>query len=93
MIEMKIAGKKVMIFSKTHCGFCRMAKNVMKKYLGNVLAEDDYEVMEIDDDPECGKIQDILKSMTGARSVSQHYNSLNCEEFIRCCFDKWFYST
>ena len=42
-----------------------MAKNVLKDYdLG-----DDYEVMEIDSDPNCDAIQDYLRTITGARSV------------------------
>ena len=54
-----------------------MAKEVLKNYeLG-----DDYEVMEIDSDPQCGAIQDYLRKITGARSVrmdsfSKYYNNL-----------------
>ncbi|KAL5005421.1 hypothetical protein ScPMuIL_018877 [Solemya velum] len=78
MIKMKIASKKVMVFSKTYCGFCRTAKSVMKKYLGNLLAEDEYEVMEIDNDPNCNQIQTILQKMTGARSVPRVFINGKC---------------
>ena len=71
MVDGKIAGKKVMVFSKTHCPFCSKAKKVLQKYLDDgSLSKDDYEVMEIENDPDCQKIQDYLLSKTGGRSVS-----------------------
>lgn len=69
LVDGKIAGKKVMIFSKTHCPYCVKAKDVMKKHFGKDLKEEDYEVLEIENLPECQEIQDYLKTLTGARSV------------------------
>ena len=56
-----------MVFSKSYCPYCTKAKDVLKKYN---LSADDYEVMEIDNDPNAEEIQDYLRSLTGARSVS-----------------------
>ena len=70
MVDSKIAGRKVMVFSKTYCPFCSKAKKVLKKYLDDgTLSKDDYEVMEIEKHPDCQKIQDYLLSKTGGRSV------------------------
>ena len=69
-VEAKIAGKKVMVFSKTYCPFCKKAKAVLEKYLKDgTLSSDDYEVMEIENDPNMDKIQDYMKKKTGGRSV------------------------
>jgi hypothetical protein len=43
---------------------------VFKKHLGKDLSEEDYEVMEIENNPDCDAIQNYLKKLTGARSVS-----------------------
>ncbi|CAL1542668.1 unnamed protein product [Lymnaea stagnalis] len=69
LVEAKIAGKKVMVFSKIGCPYCSKAKNTLSKYLGNGLSESDYEVLEIGDLANCSAIQDYLESITGARSV------------------------
>ena len=70
LVDAKIAGKKVMVFSKTYCPYCTKAKKVFNAHLGKDLARDDYEVMEIENSPDCDQIQDYLRSLTGARSVS-----------------------
>jgi len=68
-IDAKIAGKKVMMFSKTYCPYCSMAKKALKKYVGKELAEEDYEIWEMENDPDCQALQNHLKKMTGASSV------------------------
>ena len=69
-VEAKIAAKKVMVFSKTYCPYCKTAKTVLAKYLKNgTISTDDYEVMEIENDPKMDEIQDYLKKKTGKRSV------------------------
>ena len=70
LVDTKIAGKKVMIFSKSYCPYCTKAKQVFKKHLGKDLIEEDYEVMEIENNPDCDAIQNYLQKLTGARSVS-----------------------
>ena len=70
LVDTKIAGKKVMIFSKSYCPYCTKAKQVFKRHLGKDLSEEDYEVMEIENNPDCDAIQNYLQKLTGARSVS-----------------------
>jgi glutaredoxin 3 len=69
MVDGKIKAKKVIMFSKSTCPFCSKAKAAFKKYLGDVLSEEDYEVMEIEKMAECSDIQDYLLKKTGGRSV------------------------
>jgi len=69
LIQQKIASKKVMVFSKTYCPFCTMAKDAIKKYIGKILNESDYEVLEMENRDDCAALQDELLNMTGARSV------------------------
>nr|ABW04624.1 glutaredoxin [Haliotis diversicolor supertexta] len=69
LVNSKIAGKKVMVFSKSSCPYCAKAKAVFKKYVGDILSEDEYEVMEIETNSKCGEIQDYLGSITGGRTV------------------------
>ena len=74
MVDGKIAGKKVMVFSKSYCPFCTKAKKVFDKYIKNgELSTDDYEVLEIENNSDCDAIQDYLKSITGARSVNIYF--------------------
>jgi len=71
-IQAKISGKKVMVFSKSYCPYCKMAKAALNKYVGKELSADDYEMWEIENDPNCQAIQNELKKITGASSVSTH---------------------
>ena len=66
-MDAKIAGKRVVMFSKTHCPFCTKAKSALAKHN---LSDDEYEVLEIENHPDCQEIQDYLLSITGGRSVS-----------------------
>ncbi|RUS73089.1 hypothetical protein EGW08_019150, partial [Elysia chlorotica] len=70
LVDSKIAGKKVMVFSKSHCPFCTKAKKVFQKYLSEkILSDGDYEVMELDNSSDMSSIQDYLLKKTGGRSV------------------------
>ena len=70
LIEAKINNKKVMVFSKSFCPFCKKAKNIFQEYIKNGdLCEDDYDVMEIQGREDMNAIQNQLKVTTGARSV------------------------
>lgn len=69
MCDSKIAGKKVMVFSKSSCPFCKKAKTALQKYLGKELPPEDYEVLEIENMSECQAIQDYMQKLTGGRSV------------------------
>ncbi|KAK3098605.1 hypothetical protein FSP39_021170 [Pinctada imbricata] len=75
MIDDKITGKKVMVFSKTTCPYCSMAKKVLKEYN---LTKEDFEVMEIDRHQAANKIQDYLKKKTGARTVPRVFINGKC---------------
>ena len=59
---------KVAVFSKITCPYCDKAKNVLKKYQIN-----DIKIVELDDRPDAGEIQDYLAKITGARTVSWLY--------------------
>lgn len=69
LVDSKIAGKKVMVFSKTFCPFCTKAKKAIEQHIPKDLKAEDYEVMEIENRKDCAEIQAILKNMTGASSV------------------------
>ena len=70
LIEATINNKKVMVFSKSFCPFCKKAKNIFQEYIKNGdLCEDDYDVMEIQGREDMNAIQNQLKVITGARSV------------------------
>ena len=72
LVQDKIKSKKVMVFSKSYCPFCTKAKDVLKKYLDSgELSADDYEVLEMENRPDCNQLQDELRNITGARSVSE----------------------
>lgn len=74
-IDAKIASKKVIVYSKSYCPFCTKAKKVFETYIQNeLLKREDYEVIEIENDPQCSAIQDIMKKKTGGSSVSGLYN-------------------
>ncbi|KAJ8305011.1 hypothetical protein KUTeg_018594 [Tegillarca granosa] len=68
LVNKKIAGKKVMVFSKTTCGFCSMAKDTLSKY---GLKPDDYEVIELNEVPDGQAIQIYLSELTHARTVKR----------------------
>lgn len=72
IITAKIQGKKVMVFSKSYCPYCSMAKKALNKYIGKELSKDEIEIWEIENDPKCQVLQAELRKMTGASSVSIH---------------------
>ncbi|XP_045215554.2 uncharacterized monothiol glutaredoxin F10D7.3-like [Mercenaria mercenaria] len=74
-IMAKIADKKVMMFSKTYCPFCTMAKDVLKNYN---LGADEYEVWEIENEANCSEIQSVLREITGAQTVPRVFINGKC---------------
>ena len=78
-----IAEKKVFVVSKSYCPFCVKARKVLAKYK---IAEEDIEIMEIENLPDCQDIQNEMQKITGGRSVSFgpafYYLSL-CALFFR----------
>ena len=53
----------IVIFSKTTCPYCRMAKNVFNEIGAN------YKVIELDEHNDGRRMQEALAQMTGARTV------------------------
>jgi glutaredoxin 3 len=63
-VEAQIKSDKVVVFSKTYCPYCKMAKEALNNAgLKNFL------VIELDTRDDGAEIQDILQGITGARSV------------------------
>ncbi|CAH1786345.1 unnamed protein product [Owenia fusiformis] len=71
-VKEKINGNCVMVFSKTTCGFCRMAKET----LNNAGAT--YEALEINNRPDAYEIQSILGKMTGSTTVPRVFINGKC---------------
>ncbi|KAH8301150.1 hypothetical protein KR018_003808 [Drosophila ironensis] len=62
-VENTIASNKVVIFSKSYCPYCSMAKEPFRKL--NVHAT----IIELDGNPDGNEIQSVLGELTGARTV------------------------
>ncbi|GAB0098445.1 Glutaredoxin [Sergentomyia squamirostris] len=62
-VEDTIASDKVVIFSKTSCPYCTMAKEQFKKL------NQKFTVIDLETRDDAGEIQDVLGEMTGARTV------------------------
>lgn len=62
-IQETIGKDKVVVFSKSYCPFCKMAIEALDK-IGCK-----YTVIELTTRSDCSTLQDVLKDMTGARSV------------------------
>ncbi|KAJ8679956.1 hypothetical protein QAD02_015743 [Eretmocerus hayati] len=62
-IKQLIDSDKVVIFSKSGCPFCKMAKEKFD------LLKQAYKAIEIDEKDDCDQYQDILEEITGARTV------------------------
>ncbi|XP_029906072.1 glutaredoxin 2 isoform X2 [Myripristis murdjan] len=62
----------VVIFSKTTCPYCKMAKNVFNE-IGAT-----YKVIELDEHSDGRRLQEALAQMTGARTVPRVFINGNC---------------
>ncbi|XP_066911469.1 uncharacterized protein [Clytia hemisphaerica] len=72
IVEEAITKDKVVVFSKTYCPYCKMAKGSLDK----VGAK--YVVIELDNRNDGGAIQDALAEITGARTVPRVFISGKC---------------
>nr|CAB3249413.1 glutaredoxin-like [Phallusia mammillata] len=61
-----------MVFSKTTCGYCGMAKRALHE------TGVKYGLMELNQRSDCGKIQQILKEITGASTVPRVFINGKC---------------
>ncbi|XP_066548723.1 glutaredoxin 2 isoform X2 [Amia ocellicauda] len=62
----------VVIFSKTTCPYCRMAKNVFNE-IGAA-----YKVVELDQHQDGNELQEVLAEMTGKRTVPRVFINGSC---------------
>ena len=76
LVDTKIAGKKVVVFSKTTCGFCSRAKSILREYK---LSPEEIEIIEINEgeySKNMSSIQDYLLEVTKGRTVSNRWYDL-----------------
>ena len=59
----------VMVFAKSTCNYCKMAKQALDGTGFNYMVE------EIENREDCQELQDMFQKLTGARSVSVEYKS------------------
>ncbi len=90
-VDSIVASKKIVIFSKTTCGYCSKAKQVLKLYIPTIINASHYQEIEIDDRSDCEDIQSYFAQLTGARSVSFYYLRNFCPLvaiaifYLECC--------
>lgn len=80
-VTARIQGNKVVVFQKPSCPYCVMAKDVLSKY---GLKSGHLEFIDITGRDDMSEIQDYLKKITGARTVS--YNVVS----VLFCFARTF---
>merc|ERR1712179_382293 len=73
IVDSAIASNDVMMFSKSYCPYCDMAKQALKE-----AGVEDYEVMGMENRKDCSQMQDYLKKITGARSVPRVFIHGKC---------------
>merc|ERR1739848_897839 len=59
-----IGSKPVVVFSKSYCPFCDMAKNALKQ-----AGITDYLLIELENREDCSEVQNYLQKITGGRTV------------------------
>uniref|UniRef100_A0A8C7VHU5 Glutaredoxin-2, mitochondrial n=1 Tax=Oncorhynchus mykiss TaxID=8022 RepID=A0A8C7VHU5_ONCMY len=70
--EQVVSHNCIVIFSKTTCPYCKMAKNVFNE-IGAT-----YKVIELDEHNDGRRLQEALAQMTGARTVPRVFINGNC---------------
>ncbi|XP_047443373.1 glutaredoxin 2 isoform X1 [Mugil cephalus] len=71
-VQEMVSQNCVVIFSKSTCPYCRMAKNVFNEIGAN------YKVVELDEHNDGRRLQEALAQMTGARTVPRVFINGNC---------------
>ncbi|XP_054459126.1 glutaredoxin 2 isoform X2 [Anoplopoma fimbria] len=71
-VQEMVSQNCVVIFSKTTCPYCKMAKNVFNE-IGAT-----YKVIELDEHNDGRRVQEALAQMTGARTVPRVFINGNC---------------
>jgi glutaredoxin len=85
-VNEEISSNLVVIFSKTYCPYCSKAKNAFQ-----AAGLHKYTVYELDKRDDGDTILDVLRDMTGARTVriSLYLPSFASEvHALACCFEK-----
>ncbi|XP_066597901.1 uncharacterized protein [Prorops nasuta] len=72
LVKELISSDDIVIFSKTYCPYCKMAKEIFDK-LGRK-----YTAIELDKRDDGDQIQDILGEITGARTVPRVFANGVC---------------
>jgi len=71
-IQKRITENPVMVFSKTTCPYCKMAKEALDKTGVNYIVE------EIEDRPDCSQLQDVFAKITGGKTVPRVFIGGKC---------------
>ncbi|XP_065165496.1 uncharacterized protein [Atheta coriaria] len=72
MVKDLINSDTVVIFSKTYCPYCKMAKEVFDKL------QQKYTAVELDNRADADEVQAILGEITGARTVPRVFVKGEC---------------
>mmetsp|Transcript_7692 Transcript_7692/g.18428 ORF Transcript_7692/g.18428 Transcript_7692/m.18428 type:complete len:90 (+) Transcript_7692:383-652(+) len=64
-ISTKVKENEVMVFSKSHCPFCRKAIQILQEAFGQGTVT----VLQMESRADCGDLQDELLKVTGGRTV------------------------
>ena len=64
---------QVVVFSKSYCPYCKQTQKLLK---GKNLKADALVWIEMENRPDCDEMQNYLKQLTGARSVSVNSYSI-----------------
>ncbi|XP_071553371.1 uncharacterized protein [Temnothorax nylanderi] len=72
LVNELIAKDSIVIFSKTYCPYCTMAKKVFDSL------KKTYTAVELDDREDAQEIQDVLGEITGARTVPRVFLNGEC---------------
>ena len=63
VVKQLIKSNKVMMFSKSYCPYCKLAKEVLSS------ANIEFKSMELDQESNGAQVQSALESLTGQRTV------------------------
>merc|ERR1719495_1384640 len=77
-VDSKIQSAPVVIFSKTYCPYCKMAKKAITDAGVDLKDSTKILVIELENMSDCADIQDYLNSLTGARSVPRVFIKGKC---------------
>lgn len=72
MVKDLIKSDVVVIFSKSYCPYCKLAKDVFEKIDKN------YTAIELDKRDDANDIQEVLEEITGARTVPRVFVNGEC---------------